>query len=268
MDRDEIEILTSEIRQTMGQTCPPVDVLHIASEEGILLAPGNYGEEFDGRIEFHPRQGRLILFYPEPSLSRLQTRIRFSVAHELGHYYIPEHRKLLMQGRVHNCISDFLCDNMLEREADSFAASLLLPADVLASFCARKEFFTLKEIVELAETWQTSATSAAIRYVQWTSECCSIVLSQGGNVKLYLASEDAAYRGFQWLGEKNVAPRSATVEASNKQGSGQFFEQESHTEMWFSDRRASLKLWEEAFPLGYTGLVLTMLTFEVEEVED
>lgn len=268
MDRDEIETLTSEIRQTMGQTCPPVDVLHIASEEEIMLAPGNYGEEFDGRIEFHRQRGKFILFYPEASSTRLQTRIRFSVAHELGHYYIPEHRKLLMQGRVHNSISDFLCDNMLEREADSFAASLLLPADVLADFCARKKFFTLKEIVELAKTWQTSATSAAIRYVQWTSECCAIVLSQNELVRFYIASEDAAYRGFQWLGKKKVAPRSATIEAGKQRGSGQFFEQQSHTEMWFSDRYATLRLWEEAFPLGYTGLVLTMLTFEVEDLDE
>ena len=268
MDRNETEVFTSKIRQTMNQTSPPVDIFHIAREEGILLAPGHYGEEFDGRIEFHPRKGKFILFYPEPSSTRLQTRIRFSVAHELGHYYIPEHRELLVRGQAHNSISDFLCDNMLEREADFFAASLLLPADVLADFCDRKKFFTLKEIVELAKTWQTSATSAAIRYVEWTYECCAIVLSQDELVRFYIASEDAAYRGFQWLGKKKVAPRSATIEAGKQRGSGQFFEQQSHTEMWFSDRSATLKLWEEAFPLGYTGRVLTMLTFEVEDLDE
>jgi hypothetical protein len=53
----------------MNQTSPPVDIFHIAREEGILLAPGHYGEEFDGRIEFHPRKGKFILFYPEGKAS-------------------------------------------------------------------------------------------------------------------------------------------------------------------------------------------------------
>jgi hypothetical protein len=129
----------------------------------------------------------------------------------------------------------------------------------------KKEFYTLKELIDLANTWQTSVTSAAIRYVQWASECCAIVLSQNKKIVCYIPSDDAGYRGFQWLGQQQVARGSATIEAHGHQGSGRVFEIESRTDMWFSDRRASLKLWEEAFPLGYTGLVLTMLTFEVDD---
>jgi hypothetical protein len=265
VEHDEVEDLVSEIRSTHGQTMPPVDVLHIAQEEGIILAPGNYGEEFDGRIEFHPRKNKFILFYPGNNKNRSNTRIRFSVTHELGHYYISEHRKLLTQGRSHYSKSGFVCDNELEHEADFFAAALLIPKKTLKEFCARKKFYTLNELMELANTWQASLTSAAIRYAQWTSECCAIVLSQNGKVLFYLPSDDAECRWFKWLGRKNVAPRSATLEAGKNQGSAKVFEQKSHTEMWFSDRRASCKLWEEAFPLGYTDLVLTMLTFEIED---
>lgn len=268
MDRDKVEELTYEIRDTFEQTSSPIDVLSIAKEEGILLAPGNYGQEFDGRIEFHRRQGKFILFYPKVATGHSLARIRFSVGHELGHYYMPEHRKLLIQERAHYSKPGFVCDNRLEREADFFSASLLIPSKILVDFCARKKFFTLKELVELAGTWQTSATSAALRYVQWTSECCAIVLSQKNAVLFYMPSEDAAFRGFQWLGHKNIPTSSATNKANKNQGSGQFFEQESHTEIWFSERKAESKLWEEAFPLGYTGLVLTMLTFEIEDKDD
>jgi len=263
MGRNEIEAITSEIRAAMQQQAAPIDVLYIAREEGILLAPGNYGEEFNGRIEYHRELGKFILFYPDIEESRYISRVRFSISHELGHYYLPEHRKLLIQGKPHNSKAGFICDNKLEREADFFAASLLLPEKVLREFCSRREFYTLRELIELANLWQTSITSAVIRYVQWTSECCSTVLSQDKKILFYLPSEEAAYCGFQWLGRKEVAPRSATIKACNNQGSGEVFEQESNSEMWFSDRRASYKLWEEAFPLGYTGLILTMLTFEV-----
>jgi len=268
VERDEIEDLVSEIRNAHGQTGPPINVFHIAREEGILLGPGNYGEEFDGRIEFHPQKNKFILFYPGNNKNRPSTRIRFSVAHELGHYYMSEHRKLLTQGQSHYSKSGFICDNKLEREADFFAAALLIPKKILNQFCVRKKFYTLKELVELANTWQTSLTGAGIRYVQCTSECCAIVLSQDCEVLFYLPSDDADCRGFKWLGRKKVSPRSATVEAGKNQGSANVFEQASHTEMWFTDRRASCKLWEEAFPLGYTGLVLTILTFEIEDTDD
>jgi hypothetical protein len=264
MNRGEVETIASKIRNVMNQKSPPVDVFQIAKEEGILLAPGDYGDEFDGRIEFHPKPCKFILFYPNIEKSKYPTRIRFSISHELGHYYLPEHRKFLIHGRFHNSKSGFVLDNELEREADYFAASLLLPENVLKEICARKKFCTLKDLIKLANIWQTSVTSAAIRYVQWASESCAVVLSRNSNVLFYLPSDDAAFRGFQWLGKQKVALRSATVNAHENQGSGNIFEQESNSEMWFSDRQASLKLWEEAFPLGYTGLVVTMLAFEVE----
>jgi hypothetical protein len=267
MDRDEAELLAAEVRKATNQTSPPIDVLQIAREERIVLAPGEFGPEFDARIEYHQDPGKFLLFFPAFAEGRSEARIRFSVAHELGHYYIPEHRKLLIGGRAHNSTCGFICDNCLEREADQFAACLLVPREALADFCWHKRFFTLKELVDLAGTWRASATSTAIRYTQWTSECCAVLLSMNGIVRCYIPSDDAAYRGFQWLGNKRVSPKSATMMASAHQGSGRFFERESNTNAWFSERKASHRLWEEAFPLGYTQLVLTMLTFEVDDCQ-
>ena len=265
MDQNEIDAIASEVRAMMNQHSPPIDVLEVARQEGVLLAPGNYGDEFDGRIEFHPKHAKFILFYPHPKDAAYPTRIRFSISHELGHFYLPEHRRLLLAGRSHYSQTGFVSDNALEKEADFFAASLLIPTDVLQKFCAKKEFYTLKELIALGNLWQTSVTSAAIRYTQWASECCAVVLSRNKRVIFYIPSDDAGYRGFQWLGKQEVAPRSATIEAHNHQGTGRVFEQSSRTDMWFSDRRASVKLWEEAFPLGYTGLVLTTLTLEMDD---
>ncbi len=252
----------------MGEHGPPIDILRIARAEGILLARGNYGESFDGRIEYHPKQRKFILFYPEPNSTHPMSRIRFSVAHELGHYYVPAHRTLLLEGKFHSSQAGFVSDNTLEREADFFAAALLLPSENLDDLIASRKFLTLKDILELASTWEASATCTAIRYVEYAAEACSVLLSRDGQILYYIASEDAACRGFQWLGHKRVPPRTATAAAGNQQGSGDVAECDSLSEVWFSQRRASCKLWEEAFPLGYTGLVLTMLTLELGAVDD
>lgn len=268
MDRKRLEEAASEVRVSMGQCKPPIDVMAIAAEEGILLAPGDYGEKFDGRIEYHRKQGKFVLFFPERKRTHPEPRIRFSVGHELGHYYLPKHRELLLGGKFHSSSAGFISDNLLEREADQFAAALLLPGDVLAGLIRRRRLLTLKDLLGLAIEWETSATCTVIRYVEYTSEACAIVLSQGNRVLYYVPSEDAAYGGFQFLGHKQVPQNSATAQVTARPVPGKLIERESHTEVWFSERRANCQVWEEAFPLGYTGLVLTMLAFEVEEVDD
>jgi hypothetical protein len=70
------------------------------------------------------------------------------------------------------------------------------------------------------------------------------------------------YRGFKWRGSRSIPPNSATSKAAINQGSGKVFENKKETDssVWFSNRKRECELWEEAFPLGYTGLVLTMLS--------
>jgi hypothetical protein len=192
--------------------------------------------------------------------------VRFSIAHELGHYFIEHHRELLMAGRAHNSASGFICDEVIEREADEFAAALLIPAFALKQRLARRAFMTLEEILKLANEWETSATSAAIRYAKFTSEACGIVISQAEMIKFYVPSEEAATVGFKFMGTgRRVPPKSKAVEAGLAPGSGKVLSKESSSEEWFSDRAQSRKVWEESFALGYTGTVLTLLAFESEE---
>src|SRR5947209_5617759 len=95
-----IERLAESVLQTLGFTAPPIDVAQIARVEGILLAEGAYGPNFFGRIEYHSTVRKFILYHPTLSRdAQNYWQARFSVAHELGHYYIPEHRKLLIEGK-------------------------------------------------------------------------------------------------------------------------------------------------------------------------
>src|SRR5712692_7836849 len=116
MRTSEIERLAGEVLAGWGGKIPPVNVLSIASDEGIALAPGSYGENFCGRIEFHSDVGKFILFHPDLGLVQSPARVRFSVAHELGHYFIETHRELFMAGRAHNSASGFICEDEIERE--------------------------------------------------------------------------------------------------------------------------------------------------------
>lgn len=237
----------------------PIDLNKIIKAEGnIRTRPANYGERFDGRIEYIRDKKIFILYHPIV----ITPRVRFSIAHELGHFYIPEHRNLLLVGKSHNSNSGFISDKRLEREADEFASYLLIPQTYLEKLLRQKKFLTLKDLLELSNQFQASATAMAIRYVNMTPDPCAIILSKDGQQMFYWPSEEMDYRGFKWRGSRSIPPNTATSEAAKNQGSGKVFEnkKESDSSVWFSNRKRECELWEEAFPLGYTGLVLTMLS--------
>jgi Zn-dependent peptidase ImmA (M78 family) len=244
----------------------PIELDEIIKAEGnIRVRPGDYGEKFDGRIEYIREKQIFILYHPNV----ITPRVRFSIAHELGHFYIPEHRNLLLGGEAHNSNSGFISDKRLEREADEFASHLLIPQSHLEKLLWQKSFLTIVDLLELAKKFQASVTAMAIRYVKMTSDPCAIILSKNGQQLFYWPSDEMNYRGFRWRGSRRIPPNTATSKAAENQGSGKVFEneKESDSSLWFSSRKKECDLWEEAFPLGYTGLVLTMLS-DTSDIND
>jgi len=233
----------------------PINLDRIIQSEQIRPRPADYGDNFDGRIEYIPEKRIFILYHP----AVVTPRVRFSIAHELGHFYIPEHRKLLLAGKCHNSKSGFVSHKTLEREADEFAANLLVPQDYLAKLTQKRKFLTLRDLLDLANDLQVSATAMAIRYINTTADRCAIILSQNGQQKFYWPSEEMEHIGFKWRGRQDIPLNTATAKAAQNQGSGKIFEKGLDSDDWFSRRIRECEIWEEAFPLGYTGLVLTML---------
>ena len=201
-----------------------------------------------------------MLFHPKLASARNVGRVRFSIGHELGHYFLDHHRNVLVKGQSHNSTSGFICDNALEREADCFAAALLIPSYALRQRLSRRPFMTLREILVLSQEWQSSASSAAIRYARFTSEACGVVLSQDGIVQFYSASDEAAALGLGFLRKgTQVPPQSKTAQAGQEDEAPAVLEGSANTAEWFPGRRIHCDLWEESTALGATGMVLTLL---------
>jgi hypothetical protein len=258
MTLGQIERVAEDVLTGYDCGAPPIDVFGIAREEGIELGPGNYGDDFSGRIEYHRDVGKFFLFHPDPETARHPARVRFSVGHELGHYFLDHHRELLIQGAAHNSTSDFICEDNLEHEADEFAAALLVPGFVMKRRLAKRSFMTLSEVLRMADDCRSSATSTAIRYAKFTREACVVVISEGGRVVFWVPSEEAGAIGLRFLSRNRVVPSGApTAMASGEEGGVR--EGVIGSVHWFPDRSRELDLWEEACALGSTGRVLTLL---------
>ena len=139
-----------------------------------MLRAGDYGGTFDARIEFYPNLKRFCIFHADPGGWRTVGRVRFSIAHEVGHFYLPAHRERLLKGIMHNSVTDFGSRSPTEIEADEFAADLLMPMGLFRAELNlfRNGFCDLDDLTRLADRLGTSITSTARRYCESDREPC------------------------------------------------------------------------------------------------
>lgn len=139
-----------------------VDPKRVLKAKGVRVCEGDFGDAFDGLLEW--RAGRFYVYCNVAD--RLAERIRFTLGHETGHFFIDEHRNALVVGSVpsHPCECDFTSDSPIEREADAFSAYLLMPPNRFEK-AARRAPKGLSGIVKLANLFGTSITATALRYL-------------------------------------------------------------------------------------------------------
>ena len=175
--RQDAELL---IRR-LGITSAPIDPVAIAHTERkrLRLCSGDYGNTCDGRLEYHPAKQRFVCFfntkYDRGDGRGHAPRTRFSLAHELGHYFIEDHHEYLRSGgRSHESRSEFVTATPVEQQADCFAAHLLMP-DPLVKPVVNQDELSVELISEVAETFRTSFVSAALRAAEVSHFCGAVV---------------------------------------------------------------------------------------------
>lgn len=237
----------------------PVDVFGIATRENISLCPvTKCSSDFWGRIEYHTEVNRFLLYYPD-NLDAAETRVRFSIAHELGHFFIPEHREVLMSGKTHNSQPGFICDEPMEREADAFAAALLIPSILLKKKMARDSLLTLEQVLAVAKECNASRECSAIRYTKFTEEPCVVVISENGVVKYGISSDEAHAMGY-WISKGSKIPTCSAT--SSAESTTNISEKKFCSKTWFPASFREIDMWEESVSLGYGGLILTLLSWD------
>jgi Zn-dependent peptidase ImmA (M78 family) len=161
MDRSgEVEELAEYVAEEHWGT-GRVDPLEIARSCGMTFSFGRYANCFDGYLECRQRRFHIYIDL-DSSGSSDSPRARFSFAHELGHYFLDWHRCALEQGAPpHGSRADFVSTAAVEREADSFAANLLLPKNRIRKEAA--ETIDAAEVRRLAARFGTSLSATAIR---------------------------------------------------------------------------------------------------------
>lgn len=189
-----IRLLAEEIA---AQYEVPIPLEKVAEDELLEVICDDYGSgTFDGLTWFEPETDGFYIHLNTNSDKRNylgKPKGRFTMAHELGHYFIPTHRQGLISGELkpHGSLN-FLRDMsawQIEREADAFASSLLMPTVSLKEFIKGRKF-NFGVIEDIAQKYKVSRSAAALRFVEIGNCPIMVVYAFLGKIQWVSHSDD------------------------------------------------------------------------------
>ncbi|MCL2722484.1 MAG: XRE family transcriptional regulator [Treponema sp.] len=244
-----------------GFTEFPIDPIKIAKNENIEVKPkDDCFEGISGSLLKVGDQFGIMYstFYSNKGFEN------FSIAHELGHYFLDGHSEFLFNStNIHQSNANFFSSDQHEREADIFAASLLMPEDMFKENLWKFEK-GLDGIIDIAKLCNTSLTATAIRYAELTDDFIIIIISSNSKIDFCCLSQKAMRIKNKeipkkgWSIPKNTATEIMFKEPLRIQKSDRDSKQSDLSDWIDCDRSRDVN--EEVKGLGKYGKILTVLS--------
>jgi hypothetical protein len=193
--------------------------------------------------------------------SRDSGRMNFTIAHEIGHFVLPGHDQASLACTAFDVANwaDASRGRELEREADEFAAELLMPASLVEGL-SQGVSPSLHVIEKIARKAGASLSAAAWRYCDLASEKCAVVWSTDGVIQWVKRT-----RGFSYFLPKGKPIENGTFAAA-------CFEKAKvpsrprvvPPELWIgaTDKDSSLRLLEQSKALPSYRSAISLLWIE------
>jgi Zn-dependent peptidase ImmA (M78 family) len=277
-DQQELDQLESELKERVKKTNPDLDLVALVSEsllrrfglnsrDRLTEIAGEFGidviyrpaESFDGALlRIRDAQRGCIVIN---SRIREESRKRFTLAHEIGHFVLPGQQEVsapCKQQRIENWDADLYRP---ELEANRFAAEILMPRGLMDQFVQSEP--SLESIRSIAQLCGTSLTASAVRLIALTPHRVAVVWSQNQNILWSKLSE-----GFvRWIRKGQVRENSFAAQCYRKQSvPDQLAPVPASAWLYEKGLREGAQIWEQSVGLKNYGAVLSLLVI-VEAVE-
>lgn len=267
----------NELLDEMGIASAPVPVDEIVRRKGLSFEerPGFPPTVF-GALFRSGNQFGIVISTACPT----EGHRRFTVAHELGHYHLPDHvdRLFASGGELALSMAGHFRSQKdpLEVEADLFASELLMPGRLIKPLIQRLGS-GVAAVQTLATRFETSLSAAAIRFSQIATVPTLVLVSKDGAVEW--AATSPALWSHRWAKRSwrgDWAPRgSGTRRLSAAPDRVSIGAADGSTMLlceWLEGAPGDVEAEEEAVGLGSYGRVLTVISAsglrEVEEYEE
>ena len=165
MNSQKIEILINEIINSLGFNEAKIDLKKVCLRYDISIINQNLDDDISGMLLFKNNRNYIVVNSLQSSL-----RQRFTIAHELGHYFLHDRKSLYLDKKV------FFRDNnskngnsRIEIEANNFAANLLMPKNRIENYITNYNMdfdpHTEKHIADMAGYFEVSQLAMTYRLI-------------------------------------------------------------------------------------------------------
>jgi Zn-dependent peptidase ImmA (M78 family) len=282
VEQDRLDRAVAEAEQivrALGLRAP-IDPLEIVKAESPFLkaAGADLKGRYDGQLEYHPKKNRFLLFFNTkydqgPAPGRHHPRTRFSISHELGHYYLAAHRAFLMRtGMAHPSSSELRNNALVEREADAFASGVLLPTHLFEPVVNEgdKEL-TAYRVQKMAEDFQVSYLAAVVRAVRLSRCPCGVVgIRDAKQAWSFVSPALVGAGGYPRSGGQPLPKGATRGWARFSQGDFDRTSQDGKLWEWFEtyedDDVGSLDVYEEYVPIPSMKSLVVLITADPKDV--
>lgn len=166
-------------------------------EDPVLKVAGDDIPGFEGGLFpiGSPRRGWAVAYN---TAIRSPGRKRFTLAHEAGHYFL--HRPLLPPEGIKcgQAAVQLGEGTNIEKEADRFAACLLMPLDDFRKQLAPKQKPDIQQLIECADRYGVSLIAVVLRWLEYTERRSMIVVSRDGFAR-WARSSEAAFKSKRYI---------------------------------------------------------------------
>lgn len=240
----------------------PIDVEWVALEtsnifkwkDPITKVEGAPINNFEGALYPDEERKKWIIIYNNALNSA--GRIRFTQAHELGHYIL--HRTM---AEGFQCKSDVVLGwpgmENIETQADEFASYLLMPIDDFRDQTATE--VNLNVLNSCAERYGVSLTAAALKWVKFTDQKAVLILSKSGFMEWAWSSKPAFEAGAYFKTKNVITEIPQNVLANDELISHDMVGQNIPAHHWFKYAEKESVLKEMKLSMDNRDRVLTLL---------
>lgn len=184
------EIYATALLHKIGQKTLPIRPREVSQKLNIPIREIEASNRYDGYLlKYEDSFGIMI----NKSI-RYETRKNFTISHEIGHAEIPHHK-----GSEYQCLKTDIGisfgQRQQEREANEFAAELLMPASFVSEQAKNNEI-GLEVVKSISEKCETSFTSSGFRYIKYCPEIAAFVVSEKNKIRNSIVSDEMKERNL------------------------------------------------------------------------
>lgn len=185
-------------------------------------------------------------------------RVRFTQAHEFGHYLLHRRQREHFACSAGDQMLLSKDEAIIEREADDFAATFLMPSDDFRRQ-VEGESPTFDLVSHCADRYDVSPVAALINWLPFAPKR-ALILAVKDDFLLWARSNDAAYKSGVYLPTRKMTipvPERSILHSKNRRAQAEVHEMAACH--WFPREPQGMNLMEASFVVDAYGYTLAFL---------